>query len=542
MTPSVNPPPTPVDSAISAAGMLPASAPARDSHVTAQRVTWGIRNRVAMIRGLTPQHLNTALDSFLVGFHREALILWNAMIRRDSTIRTVTAKRFGAVAQLDWEIVTKEKSAEASAHQKALQEFYENLSVVNVLDQDQTGGVELLVEQMASAVGMKYAVHEVLMRPGIGGAPTTAQLNFCPPWWFESRSGRLRYLPADFVLYGNEMIRGEWLVTVGTDVLMEATSLLYLYKWMSVADWANYVERFGLPFVLGKTPASVGSEPWDAVVEMVAVYRGDGGGVVNSDADIEVQQPAASGGAQPHQDLITYCDEKITQLWRGGDLGTQSKGGAAIGASLQQEETDILLAKDARMINSAIRSQLDRMVIEYKFGPGVLPKAQFALMIADEADVDVDIKVDSAFLGPWGLPLPKSDTYRRYGRTEPTSEADTIHPQPKVAAGPKQDPNAAPEPAAAILEAANSVAALIDGGETADRVLEALAQFFAPLRADLQAIAELPDGAMGAALDRLKGNVGGYLITHGLSHKAVSILTAALGDEVLSGLQGKENT
>jgi hypothetical protein len=494
-----------------------------------------------MIRGLTPQHLNTALDSFLVGFHREAEILWDAMIRRDSTIRTVTAKRFGAVAQLNWEIIAKDESPEAKAHQKALQEFYENLAVKNVLDQDQSGGVELLVEQMASAVGVKYTVHEVLMRPGIGGAPTTAQLNFCPPWWFESRSGRLRYLPADFVIYGDEMRAGEWLVTVSSDVLMEATSLLYLYKWLSVADWANFVERFGLPFVLGKTPATVGSDAWDTVVEMVAMYRGDGGGVVNSDATIEVHAPPSTGGAQPHQDLITYCDEKITQLWRGGDLGTQSKGGQAIGASLQQEETDILLGKDARMINSTIRSQLDRLIIEYKFGRGVLPKAQFTLMIEDDADVDRDLKVDEKFLEKWDRPLSNADLYKRYGRTMPTSEADTVHPIAPQAPGAKPDSNAAPEPPEELMEAANSVGALIDAGETADRVSQALAQFFAPLRAELQAIAELPDGAMGAALERLQGNVGGYLATHGLSHKAVSIITAALGDEVLRGLKGKEN-
>lgn len=517
------------------------------SRITAQRVAFGVMNRITSIENLSPQALKHAIDLFRSGYIREAMLLWYTMYCRDSVILGAASKRYGAVAELPWEIVAKDKSAAAMAHQKALQDFYANIEVKDVLEQDQTGGVELLIEQMATAIGMKYAVHEVVLRPGVRGQPFTALFNFCPPWWFEARSGKLRYLPADHDVYGVEMLRGEWLVTVSSVALMEATSWLYFRKEMSESDWDNFVERFGLPFILGKSQQGQGSQEWDGLLDLVQNYRGDGGGVVDINAQVEVQHPPAAGSGGSHEEHVRHKEEKINQLWRGGDLSTQSKGGGAVGSNLQQEESDILLARDARTINSAMRSQVDRMVIEYLFGNGVKPLAEFTLVTADETDVDRDLKVDEAFL-KWGLSLAKSDLYKRYGRAQATSEDDEIE-APEAADPAAQSPNgkkpnptqaapADPEDADEIVESANELDQAIKSEVVMEKLAPVLAKVFAPLREELQAIADLPDGARGAALERFRGNLGGYLITHGISDPAVRIITSALGTEVLRGLQG----
>jgi phage gp29-like protein len=344
------------------------------------------------------------------------MLLSDAIEQRDPVVKNVANKRKKAVASLSWEIIPEDDSAEAAAHQAALKAFYDRLEVRHALDQDQAGGVDLLVKQMADAIGKKYAVHEILLRPGLRGGELSAQLNFCPPWFFESRSGRLRYLTWDFNLVGIEMPAAEWLVTVADDVLMEPTSVAYLYKQSSLRDWVNFTERFGMPFLLGKTPAAEGSEQWEQMLDMVRNFAGDGGGVVNEGASIE-PVTVTSTGDQPHAKMIQYMDEKIIQLWRGGDLSTASKGQESTGASLQGEETDLLLVDDAKLIAGTLRLRLDTVAIAYKFGEGTKPKAHFTLVIPDQQDTNGDIAIDR-FLLSCGVKLSVSDALRRYGRAE----------------------------------------------------------------------------------------------------------------------------
>lgn len=528
-------PNTPVVSALP----NPATTPAPDSHITSQRVAWAIRNRINPIRGLTPERLANALDMYRAGYLRDAVLLWDAIEQRDPVVKNVANKRKKAVASLAWEIVPEDDSAEAAAHQATLKAAYDALQVCHVLDQDQAGGVDLLIKQMADAIGKKYAVHEILIRPGLRGGVLSAQLNFCPPWFFEARSGRLRYLPWDFVLDGLDMPADEWLVTVADDVLMEATSVAYLYKNSALRDWVNYVERFGLPYLLGKTEANKGEPEWEAMLDAVGNFGSDGGAVIKNGSSLEPVTVAASGD-QPHPALIAYMDEKIIQLWRGGDLSTASKGGQATGASLQGEETDILLVDDAKFIAGTLRQRLDAVLIAYKFGAGTKPKAHFTLVIPDQQDTTGDIAVDKFLLG-CGVKLAVSDALRRYGRAE-VEAGERALTAPAIPAGPV-DPQGKPLPDAEApdVETTNELAGQIDAGRTMPELAAALADFFAPLRERIAAIVALPDGAVQAGLERLQGELARHLLDSGTDERAVKVITDALAHQVAAGLGGSPN-
>jgi phage gp29-like protein len=368
----------------------------RASAITPSRVQYAIRNRFNPIRDFTPEKLVQQLDLFHAGELKDAARLWETMERRDPNLGNVAAKRKKSVARLSWQILTKDdgdakagastadggeapQKSDAEMQAEFLQEFYGQLRATSVLDQNETGGLRLLVRQMMDAIGKKYAVHEIVwVPPGAldgRGIPNMsdvpiAEFRFCPLWWFENKTGRLRFLPEEHSTDGVEMPAGEWLVSVGEGI-MESCSVMYVFKHMPLKDWVAFSEKFGMPGVLGKTNAAKDSAEWEAMEEAVAAFGQDWAAVCSANDILELVEVKAGGNNLPFPPLVEYCDRNIAARWRGADLSTISQGKEGVGASLQGDETNLLLEDDAEWISEILNEQVTRYALEWKFGKGV---------------------------------------------------------------------------------------------------------------------------------------------------------------------------
>ena len=72
----------------------------------------------------------------------------------------------------------------------------------------------------------------------------------------------------------------------------------------------------------------------------------------------------------------------MTTLLRGADLGTSSRKDAA-GASLQEDESEILEADDARIVEETLNAQVSNLALEWRFGVGC-PKLAYLSVRAPE--------------------------------------------------------------------------------------------------------------------------------------------------------------
>jgi hypothetical protein len=349
------------------------------SQIPPQRISIAIQNRFNPIRNFTPAKLTRALDSFQNGYLKDSALLWDAMERRDVYLGNVSSKRKKAVARLPWEIKQTDDSRESKKQAEVLTTFYNSLRATTVLEQNERGGLNLLIRQMMDAVGKKFAVHEIVWTPDPDGLK--AEFRFCPLWWFENRTGKLRFLPDEGALDGEEMPDSEWLVTVGEGI-MEGCSVIWTFKNMPLKDWVRYSEKFGMPGVLGKSGSAPGSEQFEAMGTAVKSLMNDWCGVVSGGDTIELLEVKGGGANLPFPPLVEYCDRALAARWRGADLSTISSGkqSEGSGASLQGDETDLLLEDDAQLISETLNEQVDRYVLEYTFGEGVEIKAYFKLL------------------------------------------------------------------------------------------------------------------------------------------------------------------
>ena len=405
-------------------------APKTSPDISADAVQMALRMRYNPIRGLTMQNLVGQLDNFSLGYVAFAALTWDVMERRDYMLKGVAAKRRKDVSRLKIEILQVDQSPEAEAHAEALREFYDNLTTVNALDENERGGSSLLIRQMMDSVGKYYAVHEIVWQPGGpngSGGSLTAEFRFCPLWFFENRTGKLRFLSVPLGgAEGKDLEPGGWMVTKG-DGLMETCSILYCLKNMPLKDWVSYSEKFGTPGVLGQTTAAKGSDAGNAMRDAVAAFNQNFAGVVYG-ADGTIKDPISviTAGAQgdlPFAPLVELCDRAMTALWRGSDLSTMSADKK--GASVQQDESETLLVDDAQMISESLNFYVDRWVIWQKFGVEQgLAKAKLIVPTKDE--VELDLKIDQFLLNA-GAKLGARERMEHYGRPELEDDDTALH-------------------------------------------------------------------------------------------------------------------
>lgn len=439
------------------------------SKISFERALTERQERYNPIRNLTPESLVGQIDSFYAGYLAPYARTMEAIKRRDDVIQPASAKREKAPSRRNWEVIINADipdgaAAEAERHQEALTFFYNNLQVTNAVDLNERGGFSLLRRQMMFALGYKYATHHIVWQPTPDGL--TAQLIYCPLWFFENRTGKLRFLAQPHTFDGVEMIEGEWLVSVNEGI-MEVSSVAYMFKRLPLKDWLIMSQDFGKPVVEGITDAAEGSAEWTTLKNAVDALASDLRLVRSRSAEIKLTELAQTG-AMPYEPLVERMDRRLAAIWRGGDLGTVSRADA-VGAEGQNAESDLLEEDDCDWLSDTLNMGLDKLVIENVFGPGTTPLAYVKVIYPRKQNVTQELAVDT-FLRDSGAPQGTRATLERYGRTEPDEDDEPLKkptPPPQPSGFPRrgEEDEAANETSNSLLRLA--VADAVGARETA---------------------------------------------------------------------------
>lgn len=459
------------------------------------------------LRYLTPEKLSSAIDSWDAGWLREAALIFETIEKRDAIIRSVMTKRRSSVARRDWQVVIPDsENPDAEAHKATLEYFYNNITVTDATDLNVRSGMSGLLRQMMDAVIQRYAVHEIVWKPTAEGL--TAELRRVPLYFFENRTGRLRFIGPENRTDGTPLEDGGWMITVA-DGVGEALSVCYMFKRLGVQDLVAFSEKFSIPGVLGRTRAAQGSAEGNALRDSVMSYASEWVGVLYGD-DGGIQDPikviqTPAGASLPQKEICDYMDRMIAALVRGSDLSTLSQGNSQ-GASIQGEETDTLLEDDCALVSETLQTQLDRMVIRMVHGD-VTPAAYVVVNPPSNEDLKADLAIDEGLLR-LGIKQDPTDLAERYGRELPEA------PEPLPAA-------TLPAPAA-IVPAENEAPA----ADAIDELRKALSEDMQPIgKALADAMQAGDEAAVIASLKRLSEQIPDLL--------ASDAMQRALGERFL---------
>lgn len=404
------------------------SAAASESIAEAMRVAR--KSRWNPLRGFSGEVLGRALDAFAIGDYREGALLFETIADRDDTIPGVKAKREKAVAHKPFEVVSLEKSPAAEEQKALLERFWRRASWVSAWDRAKQGRLPRLIRAMQEAVSYRYSIHHIVWRVSRTGE-LSATFEQVPLWFFEAREAEMRFVKSGFGYAGESLNPDNWLISTG-DGLMVPCSIGYAAKRLSMMDWLRFSEKFSIPGVLGKTAAQKGTPQGLAMQEAAASFANDWSGVVygaDGSESIELIQANGNPAAMPMPAMIEMVNRKFAAIYRGADLSTMSSGtGDGAGASLQGDEADILERDDAANRSEDLQ-RVERIVLEYTYGPGVEILAEGRLIVPEREDQRLLLDAVKTFVD-LGARVSRSDAMSRFGLSEADADEAVFSPAP----------------------------------------------------------------------------------------------------------------
>ena len=325
---------------------------------TAKLVALERRVITSHLDGLTPDRVARILKRADNGDITAQHELFEDMLDRDAHMLAEFGKRAGAMLTLDWSI--KPPRNASRAEKKAAQ-------AVEDLLRDAVDDLEDVLLTMMDGVAHGFAPIE-LQWQRIDGT-WLPQFLPRPQSWFRldplGRELRLDVGGAD----GESIVPMCWIMHrhakpktgyLGRAGLGRTLIWPFLYKAFGLGDFAEFLETWGLPIVMGKYPHGSPPNEKASLLRAVASLARDARAIMPEDMSIEISKVTGSGSASPHLEMVAWAEGAQSKAILGQVLSTEARAtglGSGV-AYLHREVREDIKISDARQLAGTLTRDL----------------------------------------------------------------------------------------------------------------------------------------------------------------------------------------
>lgn len=350
--------------------------------------------------------------------------LFADMQDRDAMIAAAMQQRALAIARLPRKI---EPPKDASTSEKRAAE-----AIAGWLD-GMSDAIEDAIVALMDAVGHGFSAIEIVWDRGDG--LWLPQLHARPHDWFaisEDRrsielatdAGSEPLRPYTWILHQPRMPRAGYVARGG---IYRAIVWPFVYKAYAIGDFAEFLETFGLPFVIGKYGREATEEDKSRLLQAVASLAHDARAIMPLEMQLEILRVASSGSDSPHLAMVRWADEAIARAILGQTLSTQAKStglGSGVADMHERVREDIRDA-DARQAAATLTRDLIAPFAALNFGipPGRCPRLVFDTSEPD--DIAAYAQAIPA-LAAAGVRIPERWVRQRLGIPDPADDEPVL--------------------------------------------------------------------------------------------------------------------
>lgn len=327
----------------------------------------------SFIRQVTATRLFDIIQEAENGDTRNLFALYRDIISSDNQILTEFTKRKGAIISDTINMIPWDKKNQADVDSKDL--------CWSFIDSDPFNDA---VDWLLNATLYPVAVAEKIFEPNGSGyslkaiMPVHYQL-------LDYREGKLKIFDTDenghplstshdpdpnrYIIHRGHImpIPDQW------GGPMRSILFWWLLRTMSRQWWADFLERFGVPFLKGKYSDPDGRRVLERAFRLATKL---GAIVISKGTEAEIVQATASDKSDSHERFIELCNREISKLITGQTLSTQAQPTGELGggtANLQGQVRDDLRKMDARKLANTLRTQLCNQFIAINNQTGFPP-------------------------------------------------------------------------------------------------------------------------------------------------------------------------
>ena len=290
-------------------------------------------------------------------------------INLDAHAGSVLQTRYLAVTGREWEVLPADESARA----QEIAEFVKNALSDTNFDQAR--------QEMLRAILYGFCPAEVMWAVK-GGKITIDKIRAKHPRRFIFDLDRnLRLLTPASMSDGEPVPDKKFLCfTYGSSDNPYGQGLgqsIWWYVWfkkIGIKYWLVFLEKFGMPTVVGRYPNGTGKPEQDKLLAALEALQSDTGVTIPDTMQLELLEATRAGNVS-HEKLCDYMDRAISKRVLGQTLTTEVKGEGSYAASQTHDgvRQDILKA-DADLLCEHLNETLIRWLVDYNFSNAPYPR------------------------------------------------------------------------------------------------------------------------------------------------------------------------
>lgn len=339
-----------------------------DQPQTASVVSLQHRVLESHLDGMTPSRAASILREADAGNIMAQHELFDDMLDRDTHLSSEYAKRCQAPLTIDWRIAPPK---DASAAESKAAEYVEDILRTAVDD------FEDVLLSMMDAVGHGFAAIELdWKRHGGEWIPSFIPR---PQTWFQLNQARTSLTLSDGTGDGAKLWPMGWILHqhrkpktgyISRSGILRPVVWPFLYKAFSLGDFAEFLDIYGLPIVIGKYPTPSAADAKSSLMRAVAALGRDGRAIMPTDMQIEVMKVTASGDGTPHLSMLEWAERAESKAILGQVLSAdaQATGMGSGVANLHGEVRHDIMLSDVRQLAGTLTRDLVYPLIALNVG------------------------------------------------------------------------------------------------------------------------------------------------------------------------------
>lgn len=300
-------------------------------------------------------------------------------LRGDAHVGGCIRRRKAGVLKMEWR-VNRDK---ASARSAKLCE-----TVLGQLD------MRRLLREILDAPLFGWQPLEIIWSPSNAGGPIVPVDVLAKPvqWFHYDAEAQLRFKSRQSPFTGEPVAERKFLVpaqdaSYANPYGFADLSMCFwptVFKRGGLKFWVTFTEKFGTPWLVGKTPRGTPPKEQDALLDQLEAMVQDAVAVIPDDASVDiVESGGKTASADLYERLLMFCRSEIAIALLGQNQTTEASANKA-SATAGLEVTDDLRDADARLAEAAL-NQLLRWIVDLNEGEAA-PAPKFELFEQEEVD------------------------------------------------------------------------------------------------------------------------------------------------------------
>lgn len=308
--------------------------------------------RPDVARGLEPESLDAVLLEANAGDPRRQARLVRDMMERDWTLRQAWSTRVKTVRGCQWHLQAGDGSPASEAAAERLEAELRGCAAGDPLRSFYALWGRILESRLTG-----YSLDEALWVDGgriAGFAEVRADC-------LVFRDGR-PLVATDGSPLGAEIPPGRFIYSAGSDGadpwrggIARPLAWLYVFANLGVKDMMGFVERHGMPFIVGKVDSQAWQQERNKVKALIRNFGPSGGGVFTRNVELELLETHSTGDV--YFRLLGYLSDAVEKLVLGQTASSGDGGGLSKDNAQAQVRQDIL-EDDCRLVETVVDAQV----------------------------------------------------------------------------------------------------------------------------------------------------------------------------------------